>query len=69
MEPIPQELTGRAARDPEFHRQLLTDPEAAAASAGFELDQDQIDWLKNPPPDAAERAVEAAAETGPNPYG
>jgi hypothetical protein len=69
MKQIPPELTGRALRDPEFHRQLLTDPETAAASAGYALDQDQIDLLKNPPPDATDRAAEAINEDAPNPYG
>jgi hypothetical protein len=69
MTQIPPELTGRAARDPEFHRQLMTDPEAAAASMGLELEQDQIEWLKNPPEEAADRAAAAVGEAAPEPYG
>ncbi|MFQ5966701.1 MAG: Franean1_4349 family RiPP [Acidimicrobiia bacterium] len=59
MEKIPPELIGRAVQDPEFRRRLLSDPEAAVADTGYELDQDQIDALKELDPEAIDRAIEA----------
>jgi hypothetical protein len=59
MEKIPPELIGRALQDPEFRRRLLSDPEAALAGSGYELDQDQIDALKDLDAEALDRAIEA----------
>ena len=56
---IPPELIGRAVQDPAFRRWLLTDPEAAVASTGYQLDDDQIAALEDLDQEAIEAAVEA----------
>lgn len=58
MEKIPPELIGRAIQDPEFRRQLLSNPEGAVAETGYELDRDQIEALKNLDPAAIDQAIE-----------
>jgi len=56
---IPPEIIGRAIQDPEFRQALLDDPRAAAATAGVELDDEQVEALTSLDPGAIERAVEA----------
>lgn len=58
MEKIPPELIGRAIQDPEFRRQLLSNPEGTVAETGYELDRDQIEALKNLDPAAIDQAIE-----------
>jgi len=70
MEQIPPELIGRAVQDPEFRRQLLSDPVGAVAGTGYELDQDQIDALKELDPAAIDKAIETmVGDLDPAKYG
>lgn len=59
MDKIPPELIGRAIQDSEFRRMLLSDPQAVAASTGYELDEDQIEALLALDPEQVEAAIEA----------
>jgi hypothetical protein len=57
MDKIPAEIIGRAIQDAEFRRQLLADPRGTAATAGYELDDEQIEALQNLDPAAIEAAL------------
>ena len=59
MDKIPPELIGRAIQDSTFRQELLNDPRAAAASTGYELDEDQVEALLALDPEAIEAAIEA----------
>lgn len=59
MEQIPPELVGRAIQDPDFRRRLLADPESAVKDSGYELDQGQIEALRELDPEAIDEAIEA----------
>jgi hypothetical protein len=59
MKQIPPELIGRAVQDPDFRRRFLADPQSAAAAAGYELDQDQMEALRELNPEAIDEAIEA----------
>lgn len=58
MEKIPHEIIGKAITDPEFRQQLLNDPDAAIAVSGYELDEDQMEALRNLDSEAVDRAIE-----------
>lgn len=58
MEKIPHEIIGKAIQDTEFRHQLLNDPDAAIAESGYELDEDQMEALRNLDSEAIDRAIE-----------
>lgn len=58
MEQLPPELVGRAIQEPEFRQRLLADPAAVAESEGYDLDEKQVEALRNLDAEAIERAID-----------
>jgi hypothetical protein len=55
---IPPELIGRAVQDADFRSRLLNAPETAAKEAGFELDAEQIEALRQLDPTVVDDAID-----------
>jgi hypothetical protein len=55
---IPPELIGRAVQDADFRSRFLNDPEIAAKEAGFELDAEQVEALRQLDPDVVDEAID-----------